>query len=291
VPILRLFARTNKEAEDVRARRDKYMNGLLDMLKQRIANGTDKPCITGSILKDPEATVNETEVKSICLSMVSAGLDTVPGNMIMGTAYLSTPHGQEIQRKAYAAITETYGPDAGWEACLHEEKVPYITALVKEVLRFWSVIPICLPRKSIKEMTWGNTMFPAGTTFYMNAYAGNYDHTHFDCPGEFLPERYLNVSEGTGTPHFAYGVGTRMCAGSHLANRELYTVFLRTILAFEIVPGKRKEDAPILDCLDCNRVMTGLTLDPKDFKIGFRVRDRERVERWLKGSEERTASL
>ena len=42
-----------------------------------------------------------------------------------------------------------------------------MTALVKEVLRFWSVIPISLPRKSIKDIVWEKATVPAGTTFYM----------------------------------------------------------------------------------------------------------------------------
>ena len=43
------------------------------------------------------------EIKSICLTMVSAGLDTVPGNLIMGIAYLASQDGQRIQQKAYDA--------------------------------------------------------------------------------------------------------------------------------------------------------------------------------------------
>lgn len=61
VPMLRMFAKLNTEAEEFRARRDKYMSFLLDMLKDRIAKGTDKPCITGNILKDPEAKLNDGE--------------------------------------------------------------------------------------------------------------------------------------------------------------------------------------------------------------------------------------
>ena len=34
-------------------------NKLLSMLKERIADGTDKPCITGNVLKDPEAKLND----------------------------------------------------------------------------------------------------------------------------------------------------------------------------------------------------------------------------------------
>jgi phenylacetate 2-hydroxylase len=66
---------------------------LLNGLKKEIVNGTDKPCITGNILKDPTEKLNEAEIKSICLTMVSAGLDTVPANIIFGIGYLSSAHG------------------------------------------------------------------------------------------------------------------------------------------------------------------------------------------------------
>jgi phenylacetate 2-hydroxylase len=59
VPLLRLFAKQNASAEEFRVRRDKYLTDMLDDLKRRIANGTDKPCITGNVLKDPEAKLNE----------------------------------------------------------------------------------------------------------------------------------------------------------------------------------------------------------------------------------------
>lgn len=103
----------------------------------------------------------------MCLTMVSAGLDTVPGNIIMGIGYLSSPHGQEIQKRAYEEIMRVYPDGDAWELCLTEEKVPYLTALVKEVLRFWTVLPMCLPRVSIKDIHWEKTTIPAGTTFYM----------------------------------------------------------------------------------------------------------------------------
>lgn len=187
IPLLRIWPSRNQKAKEFRERRDAYLSHLLDMLKERIAKGTDKPCITGNILKDPEAKLNEgenakvvwfsrstekltytpAEIKSICLTMVSAGLDTVPGNLIMGIAYLSSPHGQEIQKRAYDEIMKVYPDGDAWERCLVEEKVPYITALVKEVLRFWTVIPICLPRVSTKEIPWKNAVIPAGTTFFM----------------------------------------------------------------------------------------------------------------------------
>lgn len=111
---------------------------------------------------------NSAEIKSICLTMVSAGLDTVPVNLVMGLAYLSSPEGQVVQAKALKAIEEAY-PDGeeAWERGLLEEKVPYVTALVKETLRYWTVIPICLPRASIKDIPYEGAVIPAGTTFFM----------------------------------------------------------------------------------------------------------------------------
>lgn len=262
------------------------------MLKQRIKDGTDKPCITGNILKDPEAKLNEAEIKSICLTMVSAGIDTVPGNLIMGLGYLASPEGQEIQKHAYEEIMKVYPNDGdAWERCLYEEKVPYITALTKEILRFWTVIPICLPRVSIKDIKYQDAVIPAGTTFFMNAWAADYDDTHFKDPFKFLPERYLDDQEGSGTPHYGYGAGSRMCAGSHLANREIYTIFLRMITAFEFVPAQDPKDWPILDALECNSIPTALTTEPKPFKVGFRVRNKESLLRWISASDERTKSL
>jgi phenylacetate 2-hydroxylase len=82
-----------------------------------------------------------------------------------------------------------------------------------------------------------------------------------------------------------------MCAGSHLANRELYTAFVRLITAFHIKPPKESKDMPILDALECNAIPTSLTTDPKPFKCGFQVRDLEKLEEWMRESEGRTRDL
>ncbi|KAK5108397.1 hypothetical protein LTR62_008353 [Meristemomyces frigidus] len=302
VPLLRLLPGNSTGPQEYRKRRAAYMHKLLNMLKQRIADGTDKPCISGNVLKDPEAKLSDGEIMSIGLTMVSAGLDTVPGNLIMTIAYLSSPHGQEIQSRALKEIHAVYPPAQypdPWAASLSDtgEKIPYLTALVKETLRYWSVIPICLPRTSTREIRWRDAVIPAGTSFYMNAYAAHYDASHFSNPETFNPDRYLqddtldDAAASRGTPHYGYGAGSRMCIGSHLANRELYTAFLRIITAFEVLPAKVGSDRPVLDALGCNAFPTSLTLDPKAFKVGLRVRDRGVLEGWIGGSEERTRDL
>ncbi|KAG5950615.1 hypothetical protein E4U53_004758 [Claviceps sorghi] len=222
--------------------------------------------------------------------MVSAGLDTVPGNVIMAMAYLSTEEGQALQAKLLKAIEDVYPNGDAWEKCLVEEKVPYLTAFVKETLRYWSVLPIGLPRTNIRDIPYKDTVIPAGTTFFMNTYAAHYDEERFKMPEKFMPERFLDDPD-TGTAHYGFGAGSRMCAGFHLANRQLYTAFIRLITTFEMFPSDDARDAPCMDCLGCNATPTSLTLDPKPFRIGLRPRSEENARRWIAEAEERTAHL
>lgn len=108
---------------------------------------------------------------------------------------------------------------------------------------------------------------------------------------QFIPERYLDLAEGSGTPHYGYGAGSRMCAGSHLANRELYTAYIRLIMAFTMHPAKDPKDRPILDAIECNAIPTGLTTEPKPFKVGFKARDPTTLAQWIADSDERTKDL
>lgn len=101
----------------------------------------------------------------------------------------------------------------------------------------------------------------------------------------------VDNEKATGIAHYAYGAGSRMCAGSHLANRELFIAFVRIICAFEIVKPVREEDEPVMDCLLANDIPTSLTMEPKAYKAGFRVRDREALERWMRESVEKTRGL
>jgi phenylacetate 2-hydroxylase len=63
------------------------------------------------------------------------------------------------------------------------------------------------------------------------------------------------------------------------------------IVAFEFVPAKDQKDWPILDALECNSIPTALTTEPKPFKVGFRIRDKKALDRWIQQSDERTKNL
>lgn len=165
IPILRYFKSSKGQslAVSARKRRDVYMDKLLNDLKAKIASGTDIPCITGNVIKNPEAKLTDLELSSICLSMVSAGLDTLANTMIWSVGYLATR--PDIQERAYNEIYKVYQgaiPDSS------EETVDYITALHKECSRFFSVLKLALPRETQGDSEYKSHKIPDGTTVFLN---------------------------------------------------------------------------------------------------------------------------
>ncbi|PWN53131.1 putative cytochrome P450 monooxygenase/Phenylacetate hydroxylase [Violaceomyces palustris] len=291
IPLLRYLPSltrggTKEKAVEIRKRRDRYMNLLLDDLKERVKKGTDIACITGNILKDPEAKLNDMELSSICLSMVSAGLDTLANTLIWSMGFLAKH--PEIQEKAYRAMYDVYKGDIPDSS---EEKVDYITALHKECSRYFSIIKLSLPRATLGDSQYRGVHIPDGTTVFLNAYAIHNDEERYEDAKAFRPERYLEKKEENLQAHYSFGAGRRMCAGVHLANREMYIAFCKIIYFFKILPSdvKGEEDFDICPETACANPR-GLSHAPKDFKIRFVPRDRSTIEEWI-ASEKNRAEL
>jgi 3-hydroxyphenylacetate 6-hydroxylase len=155
--------------------------------------------------------------------------------------------------------------------------VPYITAFTREVLRFFTVLRLALPRATQRPVKYENMVIPAGSTVFLNAWACNMDPEVFDRPHEFAPERFLSNPD---LPIFTYGVGTRMCAGYILGNRELYIVFLRLISSFQIladVVDEKLDYDPVRGVFD----PTSLVSYPRRFGSRFVARDDVKLSAWL----------
>ena len=112
-----------------------------------------------------------------------------------------------------------------------DQGIAYIVALVRELLRYYTVLRLSLPRATVKDVVYQGKTIPSGSVVFLNAYACNMDEEVWKDPEEFRVERWL---ENPDAPLFTYGLGYRMCAGSLLANREMYTIYLRLLSAFKI---------------------------------------------------------
>ncbi|RDW76209.1 cytochrome P450 [Aspergillus mulundensis] len=263
IPLLRLnpFNTNSHKAIEMRDRRDKYLNLLNRDLDDRMEKGTNKPCIQANVILDKDARLNSEELTSISLTMLSGGLDTVTTLVAWSISLLSLR--PDIQDKAAKAIQSMYGDDQPLCDSGDDQKCAYIVALVRECLRYYTVLRLALPRTSIRDITYDGKLIPKGTVFFLNSWACNMDPEVWSDPDEFRPERWFEQPDA---PMFTYGMGYRMCAGSLLANRELYLVFIRTLNSFRIEPTDEKIDwHPVKG----NSDPTSLVAIPKKYRVKF----------------------
>jgi len=272
IPILRLnpFSFGARTARDMRRRRDVYLNKLNKDLDDRMEKGTHQPCIQANVIQDKDAKLNQEELTSISLTMLSGGLDTLT-TLVAWSMALLAEH-PEIQEKALSEIRAKYPATSDGILCdeSDDQSIPYVVALIRELLRYYTVLRLSLPRASVKDIksSFNNgAVIPAGTVVFLNAWACNMDPEVWgDDYLEFRPERWLEKPDA---PLFTYGLGYRMCAGSLLANREMYVIYCRLISAFRIEgcvdseTGGRVETHPVKGVED----QTQLVSVPRRYKV------------------------
>ncbi|KAI8630249.1 putative cytochrome P450 phenylacetate hydroxylase [Xylariaceae sp. FL1651] len=270
IPLLRInpFNATSAKARAMRVRRDRYLAKLNRDLAEKMEKGTNKPCIQASVIKFKEVQLDDTELTAISLSVLGGGFETVSNTMQWSIAFLS--QNPEIQDKAYEEICKFQGSDEPLCDASDDQKCGYILGLAKEALRYFSVIPLALPRASIKDIEYEGVRIPAGSTVYMNAWACNRDPELFPDPERFAPERWF---ERPDAPIFAFGLGYRMCAGHLLALRELYLIFMRLLSSFRIETAEKIPCDPSKDM----KIPTDLIMAPRSYRVSFKPRNKQKL--------------
>ncbi|EQL03097.1 Cytochrome P450 [Ophiocordyceps sinensis CO18] len=262
VPILRLNPVNlhSARAKEMRSRRDTYLSALNKGLDERIADGSYSPCIQANVIMDKEARLDKDELTSISLTMLSGGLDTVTTQVAWFMAFVSQH--PEMQEKALSEIAKFY--DDGQPMCdsADDQKCQYVVALVRESLRYFTVLRLALPRASVKTVVYEGLTIPRGSVIFLNAWACNMDANVWSDPDVFRPERWLEQPDA---PLFTYGVGYRMCAGSLLANRELYLLYMRLFNSFRIEKHDQVDCHPVRGNAD----PTSLVAMPKRYRARF----------------------
>jgi len=135
----------------------------------------------------------------------------------------------------------------------------YLEALVKEILRIRSPIPITSARHMLEPFAIGAWTIPPDVAVLVDAYGVHHDPRTYPEPHVFRPERFL-TDPPDGYSFLPFGGGAHRCLGASLALLEMKIV-LREMLA-------RVELAPVSTALP-RAVPGGPTLAPRG---GARVR-------------------
>jgi len=180
----------------------------------------------------------------------------------------------EIQIKAQQELDRVIGngqlPDFGDEAAL-----PYISALVKETLRYQAITPFAIPHYLSEDDEYNGFFLPKGSVVLGNAWAILHDQRDYPEPFEFKPERFLkdgglnlNVRE----PTASFGFGRRICPGRHIAISSLYLSIASILSAFKIEHAIDDRGNVIEPSKE---YISALILHPTPFKCSIEPRSQE----------------
>ncbi|KAI0192743.1 cytochrome P450 CYP504B10 [Xylaria flabelliformis] len=258
------------KALELRKRRDAYVLRLNEEIEAKIQAGTHQDCLYAKNMTSAHP-LPVKELSTVLLTFLSGGLATASSTIHWTLTLLATR--PDIQDIAYKAIRSVYPNDKQLFASCEQdsEEVPYISALVREALRYYTPSRLALPRLTVHDVQYEGKTIAEGTTVILNTYACNMDSALFKDPETFRPERWL---EDPDLPIFSYGLGYRMCAGYTLANREMYILIARIIALFVIGASHDTDADNITGCADAAHQ----AMAPKNTGIYFRPRDVNQVK-------------
>ncbi|KAH9461783.1 hypothetical protein MJO28_003457 [Puccinia striiformis f. sp. tritici] len=122
-----------------------------------------------------------------------------------------------------------------------EDDLIYCGAMVRELLRWRTVIPGGLAHMTTEDDEYEGHFIPKGTTIVANHWSIHLDEKTYKDPEKFIPERFIDPQSGQliGTKwstygHHAFGFGRRICPALHIANKSLFITFTRILWSFNI---------------------------------------------------------
>ncbi|PSR85636.1 hypothetical protein PHLCEN_2v5365 [Hermanssonia centrifuga] len=249
---------------------------LLDDVRNKMNSGSSTPCFAATLLEgEKKFMLNNQEAAWLAGTMFGAGAETTAAAlsvfMLAMTLYPDVMHCAQAQLDAVIGRGRLPTFD-------DRPNLPYIEAMVKEILRWRPVGPVGLPRRSMQDDWYKGYFIPKGTIVVYNTWAMNRDPKYFPDYDEFRPERYLDssgqlaeaISDTHSLGHFTYGTGrrylrptftyihvkgfARICMGKDVANQALFIDIATLLWAVNIEKARDKNGEHIIpsrtDCLD-----------------------------------------
>jgi cytochrome P450 len=155
----------------------------------------------------------------------------------------------EVQRRAQAEIDDVVGRDR-LPTFADSPRLPFLRAVIKEVLRWRPLVPFGLPHAATEEDWYEGMYIPKGAVCISNLWHCNHDRTVFgEDADEFRPERHLDghgeslagPAETYQAGHVAFGFGRRICVGKEMAAASLFIAAARILWAAKL-EGARDEN-------------------------------------------------
>ena len=230
----------------------------------------DSPtCLVEAMLSDERSgVIDMSDVKALVGDLVVAGIDTTA--QTMAWLVLTLANRPEIQDRLYEELRGSYPDGDGIYDIPDMSKLPYTHAVSIENLRFSPVIPFGVAHRAARDGELAGYMIPEGAQMLANTYGIHRDERFWDAPNEFMPERFMPLTDGSPAPDLTneaflpFGIGRRACPGQNLAMQTLWleTIMLFRNFRFEPPDGQRIPE----------KGEFGFTLAPKSYAVTVKRR-------------------
>ncbi|KAJ7737916.1 cytochrome P450 [Mycena maculata] len=139
------------------------------------------------------------------------------------------------------------------------KKMPFVDALMKEVVRIRPPFPIGVPHATTSEIRYKNYVLPKNTTVILNIYSIFHNPDIFEDHDVFNPDRFMQTKFGTRPgmdidfrDNFLFGAGRRICPAQHVAHATMQIVTMRLLWAFQFRSAVDAQTGrPLTRKLDC----------------------------------------
>ncbi|KAJ6588504.1 cytochrome P450 [Mycena capillaripes] len=152
----------------------------------------------------------------------------------------------DIQKRAQDEIDQIVGRDR--LLTLDDQRsLPYVAALLKELLRYAPVAPLGLKHRVTTDDIYNGYLIPKGSTITANIWAITHDSELYPNPSVFDPTRHLGGNPQKDPFNLVFGYGRRVCPGAALAEDSLFLAVANILATFNIykaLDGEGKEIQP-----------------------------------------------
>ncbi|KAI5120525.1 hypothetical protein M0805_004533 [Coniferiporia weirii] len=239
-----------RRAGEWRARFDYLSRVPHAWVKSQIADGKALPSFTSKFLCPEDGSYPSAEEEDIiqwCASGLYAGAADTTVSALLSFVMLMALY-PDVQRRAQAEVDEKIGRGNVAEFD-RLDNIPYVSAVLKEMLRYAPVGPLALPHKVIQNDEYSGFRISKDTAVIANVWAILHDARSYPSPFTFDPERFLGCSDKLDSEgrrvqpqpdprRFSFGFGARVCPGSQFAEKWLLLSMCSILASCDIRKAK-----------------------------------------------------
>ncbi|KAJ4487213.1 cytochrome P450 [Lentinula edodes] len=231
-----------RDSQHITAMVEQYYNDA-------VRNDLQQATLCAGLATDQVATgLSDIENAWVAATLAAGALETTSISLSF-FLYAMSQH-QNVQQQAQIELDRVVG-QSRTPNFVDMAQLPYVRAIVKEVLRWQPAVPLAVPHVVMEDDWYEGYFIPKGTTIIANVWSMNRDKDIYGPDADqFRPERFLQQHDSgmnaqiftlraeyeKDDGHSAYGFGRRVCVGRHVADNALFINICTILWALRIEP-------------------------------------------------------